>query len=557
MCGFLGRIGGAGDLRVGLPWIARRGPDSQRVWLSTDDRVALLHARLAIVDRDSRAHQPLEDRDAGVTVAFVGEIYNYETVKRELSDYPFQTQSDTEVILAAYVRHGAAGLSLLKGMFALAVVDQRRRRVYLVRDAIGKKPLYYARWNDQTLFGSSLLPLAAIHGGPAAIDPEVMAHYWEHGFIPPWRGALRGARPLLPGELLELDWDGRAVGSGRCEPRAERLHAGEAATEAAAHVGVLLRRAVERRLQNNPQPTALLSGGIDSTVVAAAAMDLHAEGACTDPLRVLTLGAMIPFTQDEPYARYAARRLGLSLEILRPQRGRLSDCVLGALDVQDEPLGMISYFLLHRLVEAAARHGRVLLTGDGGDEVFLGYRPPRDWRADAPAGAMEDAPPVRVGPGPAPWMNGWARQVVGGTLLGHMFAKADRASAEQGVEIRCPLLDWDLVSYARGLPFEILAGDGRTKALLKRQLAGWPRRFLERPKLGFAFNLRWRWALTRFDGLRESVDRRAVDAFESGLPAGLRGDPLAWTGGQILRHFGEVWKLLAWSRFLHRLDGAK
>ena len=162
---------------------------------------------------------------------------------------------------------------------------------------------------------------------------------------------------------------------------------------------------------------------------------------------------------------------------------------------------MLIVFLLHQMVEAAAPHGRVLITGDGGRESFVGYRPPADWQTYVEA--SEELTFVKVGPGPSAWMGQWARDVTGNTLLGHMLAKVDRASAEQGVEIRCPLLDWSLMCYPRSLPYEKIAGNGTLKPLLKAQLDGWPAWFIERPKLGFAFNLRWRWAVSRFEGLRE------------------------------------------------------
>lgn len=556
MCGFIGGSGHHLDLRRGLPWLGRRGPDSQRVWTSADGGVSLLHARLAIVDRDARAHQPLQNQEAGVTVALAGEIYNYEQLKTDLSAYPFVTQSDTEVVLAAYVQNGVDGFALLKGMFALVVIDERKRCIFLLRDAIGKKPLYVAQWGGQVLFGSSLLPLVAVYGCRPEIDTEILSHYWEQAYIPPWRSVFRGIKPVLPGELLTLDWEGRTVRTQRCEPVAELLYAGESASEAGRNVSALLCQAVSRRLQNNPHPTLLLSGGIDSTVVTAATAALHHKQGDTAPLQTITLGAVIPGTQDEGYARYAAWRLGVPLTIMRShQSGRLSEHVLRALETQDEPLGMPSYFLLHRLVEVAARYSRVLLTGDGGDEVFLGYGAPAAWYGSTPAETEEEMV-LRVGRGPSAWMSPWARQVTGSTLVGHMFAKVDRASAEQGVELRCPLLDWDVVCYVRSLPFEILTAGNRTKALLKDQLAGWPRWFIERRKIGFAFNLRWMWLLSRFDQLREHIDPRAIETFAPFLAPVMRQPPRTWKNRDILRNFSTTWRLLAWSAFLRRYDKA-
>jgi Asparagine synthase len=141
-------------------------------------------------------------------------------------------------------------------------------------------------------------------------------------------------------------------------------------------------------------------------------------------------------------------------------------------------------------------------------------------------------------------------------LVGHMFVKIDRAAAEQGVEIRCPLLDWDVVCYASSLPFEMLTAGHRTKALLKAQLAGWPRWFIERRKLGFAFNLRWIWFLSRFDQLREHIDLRAIETFARDLPSVFRHPPRTWKNRDILRNFSAAWRLLAWSAFLRRCDKA-
>jgi len=153
-------------------------------------------------------------------------------------------------------------------------------------------------------------------------------------------------------------------------------------------------------------------------------------------------------------------------------------------------------------------------------------------------------------------MASWARDVTGNTLLGHMFTKVDRASAEQGVEIRCPLLDLSLMSYVRSLPPEILCGHLPLKYLLKEQLDGWPAWFLERPKLGFAYNLRWHWALTRFAGLREMVSPDAIATFGERVPPPLRAVPAAWRTPDIFHHFGDVWRLMVWSAFLDRLAEA-
>ncbi|HEX4410978.1 MAG TPA: asparagine synthase-related protein [Xanthobacteraceae bacterium] len=551
----MGRIGGGFDAALALPWLRRRGPDSQNVWSTKNGAVNLLHCRLSIVDEHSRSDQPFRDPATGIVVVLNGEIYNYRSLWQRYADFPFRTRSDTEVIVAAYLKEGIVGLKQLNGMFALALIDERRGTVVLARDAVGKKPLYVFKQPNSVLFGSSLLPLIACSGTEPLVDTKAAAFYWRRGYVSPDMSAVNGAQSLLPGEALELDFGGNVLSRRRIEPDPLLRYSGESLADVRHTIRDLIVAAIDRRLENNPQPMALLSGGIDSTIVTQLVADRlkrHADGR---HLQVITLGAMIPYTQDEYYARYAAKRLGLPLKIVRPSRQRLPEAIRRAIALQDEPLGMPSYFFLFQLIQAIAPYGRVLFTGDGGDEVFLGYRHPPDWQSHALAD--DDRPfPVRVGPGPSPWMGSWARDVAGNTLLGHMFTKVDRASAEQAVEIRSPLLDLSLMTYMRSLPAEILCRQHSPKAMLKEQLSDWPQWFLERPKLGFSYNLRWHWALTRFGGLREMISPAAIETFSGQVPRQLRGPPKAWTSRDIFHYFGDAWRLMMWSGFLDRLSEA-
>jgi len=543
------------DLSKGLPWLKRRGPDSLKAWSSTDGQVELLFVRLAIVDTDNRAHQPLSDHQKGVTIAFVGEIYNYLELKGQLGDYAFKTNSDTEVLLALFSRDGLEGVNKVRGMFALAIVDERLRRIFLIRDPIGKKPLFWGRWQDTVLFGSSVIPLAAAEKNLAGLNNDVLEHYWKEAFIPPYTSVLKGIKPVLPGEIIELDWRGDLIRQARLELEKKYLYNAEPLEKVNETVGMLIETAVKRRLTNNPHPTILLSGGIDSTVVCAILKKVCGSKNMAAVPEAVSLRSFIPLMNDEFYARFAARRIGVPLRLAGPAKGRFADSVIRAFDLQDEPLGMPSFFLLERLVRAVSSYNKIILTGDGGDEIFLGYGKPSDWRAARGEAGVNIRDTVYGIEAPG-WMSAWAKKTVTEVLLGHMLTKADRASAEQGVEIRCPLLDWDLVNYVRSLPFEILTGGNRTKALLKNQLAGWPRWFTERPKLGFAYNLRWHWGFLNYPGLRENIDGRAISMFETYLPQALNKKPPSWRKADIFGNFGAAWRLLAWSRFLIRLDEA-
>jgi len=555
MCGFIGYISNAREekgLARSLPWLARRGPDSWQLWMSSDRCVSLLHTRLAVVDKDPRANQPYVDPDRALTLAFTGEIYNYPQLKSKFIHYNFRTVSDTEVILAAYATCGIDGLSLLKGMFSIVIVDERQRKIILARDSIGKKPLFLAHWPEGALFGSSVLALAAVNKELGEINDQALAYFWENSFVPPHTTVLSGVTPVLPGQVLELDWQGNLIGQKHLEPERTYLYNSEPLGKVQETVDSLLTIALRRRLANNPRPVVLLSGGIDSTLVCKVAHQICSSAQPPVKLQAITLRSFIPMMNDEFYARFAAGRMKIPLELVRPDMHRLGDLIIKAIDLQDEPLGMPSFFLLERLVQAASAYGKVLLTGDGGDEVFLGYGKAADWSRLNPDEIKQDY--LSCGPALPQEMSEWARKTVSEVLIGHMFTKLDRAASEQGVEIRCPLLDWDLVSYARSLPFEVLLRGGRTKALLKDSFMGWPRWFLERPKLGFAYNLRWHWGASNYSGLREAIDRRTIDTFAPFVPEVLRQSSSGWKMKDIFLNFEAAWRLLTWARFLARLD---
>jgi asparagine synthase (glutamine-hydrolysing) len=528
MCGFIGRILGSSSrvapaLTAGLPWLAQRGPDSQREWRSPGGEVELLHARLAIVDKTAVAHQPLTAADHGLTVAFVGEVYNHQEIRRGLAGYSFQSNSDTEVLLALYAHHGIAGLSRAKGMVACAIVDTKRRTVLIFRDAVGKKPLFVARWAGQVLFGSSILPLVAASGAEVETAADAHRRYWQQEFIDPTGSVFKDAESVLPGQALLFDFSGRLISSTQITPNTIAADGITQPSEVRANLREMINLSVRRRLQDNPSPCLLLSGGLDSTVLAVAMKEEAAKLGI--PLRAITLGAGLPLLNDEPYARYAATRLGLPLETVTPvrlvrSRYAIADACERAVARQDEPLGMLSYFLRYQLIEQVKGYSRIVLTGDGGDEVFLGYSQASGWVE--PSVRLPGSVQGLCGPPLPDWMSEWGRRQSSVSLLGHGFAVVDRASAEQGVEVRCPFLDWDVMAFARALSPNLLLEGGHSKGLLLGLLEGWPRQFLFRRKRGFTLNLRWAWLTRRFEGLRDMVECSAQERLSEFLPEPLR-----------------------------------
>ena len=553
MCGFVGfltlDVGACPDaverLGRGLDFIRRRGPDSQRCSSTPDGHVHLGFARLAIVDPDESAHQPLVSPEDGLTVVMNGEIYNYSDLRRELDAYPFRTQSDTEVLLATFARWGVAGLARLRGMFAAAIVDWKNERLFLIRDPVGKKPLFVREDGQDLVFGSSVLALQAASRRPAALNDAAVREFWNHEYVLPDRSILGSCSPVMPGEVLEYDWCGRKVQTHACRP-AQPPFDSVSPDDARQECHRLLSQSIVRRMHNNPRPVSLRSGGSDSTVLTQCMHQLAGGES-------ITLTSRLRLSPDERYAKYAARRIGVPVRQVRFSLSSMAEDVNWAFSLQDEPLAMISFFMLAQLVKASKDYGKILITGDGGDEVFLGYGKPSDWTDGSATVGTPSRGTWTAGVEPPQWMSGWGRFVVREQLVGHMFTKVDRAAAEQGVETRSPLLDWDLLAFARQLPAPTLLASGRMKSLLKGELQDWPDWFIERPKVGFTFRMRWLWLLSGFAGVREMVSQSAVERFGKLVPRDLRRGPREWSTRTIFRNFKTIWKLMAWSEFERRL----
>jgi asparagine synthase (glutamine-hydrolysing) len=548
MCGFFGFVGSGlpVDMDAGAARVRRRGPDSLGLWSSKNQRVRLAHARLAISDLRPAAAQPISDAESGITIGFVGEIYNHRDLRKDFPPDTFRTDSDTETLLTLINTYGLeATLPKLRGMFALVVVDEKQGTVTLTRDPVGKKPLFVLPRPEGIYFGSSVLALAA-GSGFKEIDTDAATAWWEQGFCPPTLSVLRGCYPLKPGEVQKLSIEGKVIHTQRITPVELEPITRISLPEAKEEVGRILRLAVRRRLSDNPNPVALLSGGIDSTVVCKMAIE---EGAT----RLLTLGSRWFRTADQKYAVEAARRLGVSLEIIELGPEPIDVRTERMVQLQDEPLGMISFVPLGSLAREASRGARVLLTGDGGDETFGGYGKPADWvRGESESVGGE----FQSGPRYPEWMSGYGRRAAGYDQVGHGFAKLDRATAEQAVEARCPMLSWDLVAFARALPQNIFFHSAVAKPMAKAMLDGWPQAFLERKKAGFTFHMRWQWAMRGFSGLRESIREEVVDLFLQHLPEPLTGNPKEWTSLGIFQHFEVVYRLYVWSAYLSRLETA-
>src|SRR5437667_4775413 len=381
MCGICGVVDLSGrpiDDRIGrkmMHLLAHRGPDgdgSEQHTAEGEPVVFLGHRRLKIIDLSEAARQPIANEDGTVMVVFNGEIYNFLTLRSELQvrGHTFRSWSDTETIVHAYEEFGDDFVGHLDGMFAFALWDERGRRLILARDRSGKKPLYYAFDGTRLTFGSEIKAVLVCPWVPRDIAVEHLPELLVFGYVPSPRTLYRGIFQVPPASMVVLDTDGLCLTKPYWHLRFSDPRAGRPVPvlEAAGRVRLLLRDAVARRLISDVPIGALLSGGLDSSIVVG----LMAE-ALTEPVRTFSVGFEGVASFDErPSAAIVARQFGTAHTefVVRPDAAALLEQILWH---HDQPYGDSSAIPTYLLSKLARQHVTVALNGDGGDEVFAGY----------------------------------------------------------------------------------------------------------------------------------------------------------------------------------------
>jgi asparagine synthase (glutamine-hydrolysing) len=530
MCGIAGIVGVAdrasadASVRAMTRALARRGPDGEGV--ESWPGVALGHRRLSIFDLSDAGRQPMLAPDGDVGVVFNGAIYNFVELRAELEarGYVFRSRTDTEVLIHGYRAWGMdALLSRLRGMYAIGLWDRRVRTLFLVRDRLGVKPLYYAERDGQLAFASTAraLRLAGLAG---EIDPVAMAEYLEFGYVTDTRSIYRGITKVPAATVIA--WrDGRMEAREYWRPPAISFRG--TFDDAVDESRRLLLQAVKRRLQADVPVGALLSGGIDSSLVCWAIRELRGD------ITAFTVGTPGDPLDESEDARRTARELGLRHELLSFAGGDIPDAD-ELVDAYGEPFACSSALGMLRVSKAVKASATVLLVGDGGDDVFLGYPEYRTflqaerlarlipasaacaWRRSRAAiprvgvlrrgrhfldyatgglGAVTRARDSfawlqragiageRLDAASLPHreiaesldaargvLTAFLEHERHGRFVGEYMTKVDGATMHYGLEARAPFLDADLGEFARTLPYELRLHGGRLKAVL-RELA--------------------------------------------------------------------------------------
>jgi len=363
-------------LRAARDAIAHRGPDDAGLFEDPAAGVGFAHTRLSILDLSPLGHQPMASDDGTTVVSYNGELYNFRQLRSDLEAVAvrFRSQSDTEVLLALYLRYGEAMLEKLNGIFAFAIWDARRREMFLARDALGVKPLYYSETGGEFVFASEIKALLPLLRGARELDAPALHRYLSFLWCPGEGTPLRNVRKLGPGEAIK-------VRSGRVSrrwtwyrlPAFRGIRADLSEADALAGTAEGLRRAVHRQLVSDVPVGAFLSGGLDSSSVVAFARERVPDIRC---FTIEPVGGQEPgATDDLPYARRVARHLGVPLDVVRIDAKRMADDLERMIVQLDEPLADPAPLNVLYISRLAREHGyKVLLSGAGGDDLFTGYR---------------------------------------------------------------------------------------------------------------------------------------------------------------------------------------
>jgi asparagine synthase (glutamine-hydrolysing) len=355
--------------------LAHRGPDGGGHY--ADVRCELVHRRLALIDLSQTGAQPMPNEDGNVQVVFNGEIYNHRELRAELSSkgHGFRGRSDTEVLVHLYEEHGAEMASRLKGMFAFAILDRRQNRVLLGRDRFGIKPLFYAAQGGQWIFGSEMKAILALRGFAPQLDRQACYDFLGLSYIPEPATGFSNIRAVPKGTTLLLGETGaRAIAFGTIKARPDTSGSRTRLSETAAE---LLLGGVKRQAVADVPVAALLSGGIDSSLVVAA----HARSS-ERPITTFNVGFPDRAHDETDMAVATATRYGTNHQTIRIDKQDITaDSVFALLRHFDQPFADPSLVPTYRVACAVREHGIICtLTGDGGDEAFGGY--PEFWRAE-------------------------------------------------------------------------------------------------------------------------------------------------------------------------------
>lgn len=566
ICGFVSYNAGSMEmLRRMNNTLMHRGPDDhgEEIYQAGGHRfVGFAQRRLSIVDLSFNGHQPMHSVNKRVSVIFNGEIYNFPELKKELNEYPFSSECDTEVIIAAYLKWGIHFVDKINGMFAIALFDRNLNEVFLIRDRIGKKPLYYYWDKDNNIvFASELKAILQADLFKQELNTEVIGRFLYRSYINAPATIYKNVYKLEPGTILKITerginkykyWD---ISSIYHELSKQKIDDYEQAKQ---QLKELLKNAVSRRMIADVPLGAFLSGGYDSSLICAIAQELS-----KDPIKTFSIGFEDPMFNEAHYAKHISEVLGTNHTDLYMTETEMLTLLDSIPKYYDEPFADSSQIPTMFVSQLAKKQVSVVLSGDGGDELFGGYGIYSVLQQVQQKEAFRNCL-YRIGKLPGIYKTSWwkkrsivmrllsddnnneARTQSGVNsyfnqinkllllkknnfyyewesryqekryditrmlldmdtyLPDDILTKVDRASMRYALECRCPILDKEVIEYSFKLLPDFKDDHGNQKRILKDITYEYiPKQIMERPKTGFAIPLdKW---------LRGSLKEKILD----------------------------------------------
>lgn len=534
------------DILKATSVLRHRGPDCQNVWQNED--VGLGHTRLAILDLSEAGNQPMTSYDGRYVISFNGQVYNYLELADDLN-LDIDTSSDTRVILEAIAKLGVEKAVLLfNGMFALAIWDNKLKKLYLVRDSIGIKPLYWALTSDGYIFGSELKSILSFKRFNKNISEKGLNSYLQNKAIYAPHTIYNNCYKLFPGHILTVCQREHTIKA--FTPKVADYSSLESIPEATNQLDVLLKESLKRHARSDVPFSAFLSGGVDSSLIVSMLSQSH-------KINTYSVGYEEKDYDETTYAQNVAKVLGVKHEVSVLSPSDVFESLESISELYDEPFGDASCIPTYLLSRAVSKKTKIAFSGDGADELFAGY--PRyfnainNWKKignipyiirkkilknlipDFPnstihylASFFTENPEeslkylkktcdyksisdlfymdnylgvpnsiYRKGESIEPVVGGLKTKSASSLkslllldqqyrLPEEMLTKVDRASMANSLEIRVPFLDNEIVAFSRTIPDHLLGQSGSEKILLKQLLKKYiPREFVERKKVGF------------------------------------------------------------------------
>lgn len=554
MCGICGYISKKSikleQLKKMNDTMYHRGPNDsgEEIFDAADGySVGFAQRRLSILDLSMLGHQPMHSANERVVITFNGEIYNFLELREQLKEYPFKSRCDTEVILAAYLKWGISCIDKFQGMFAIALFDRETNELFLARDRIGKKPLYYWIDEENLVFASELKPIMEYPGFPRNIRKDVIKRYMFQQCVNEPDSIFENVYKVEPGQIMKFasgkisKWKYWDIAEVYHRKKQEKVGSYEEAKE---ELKGILKDAVAKRMIADVPLGAFLSGGYDSSLITAIAQDISEE-----PVKTYSIGFNEERYNEAKYAKEVSKHLGTEHTEMYIDEKEMFDMVESIPKYYDEPFADSSQIPSMLVSKLASKDVAVVLTGDGGDEFFCGYNiydhvaqaqkidllgrmtygvcqiPPfrqmgllekLPFKVQVIAGNHDKETKTQLGgssymraidkmlpesgvPFKFPreskyWEKNWQERRMlldeETYLPGDILCKVDRASMKYSIESRCPILDVNVMEYSYRLPHEYKYANGVKKRILKDIAYDYiPKELLDRPKVGFGVPL--------------------------------------------------------------------